>query len=157
MWTEEKEEAKTFNDVNNKESKQYDVKQLFYVYREVRNINQKKKKKIECLMDTKAGYNVVSWKIVKQLRWKTCLIKQNFYAYKVGRRAHLVTKQVTTHLKISKQDLLTRFFVGGTMPFIILGAQQIKTQELKFNQKNNFVTIDGRKLESVPIKIYTDF
>ncbi len=59
-WTEEEEEAKALDDVDNKESKQYDAEKLFYVYGEVRNISQKKKEKIECLMDTGAGYNAVS-------------------------------------------------------------------------------------------------
>ncbi len=38
-WTEEEKETKTLNDVDNKESKQYDAKQLFYVYKEVRNLS----------------------------------------------------------------------------------------------------------------------
>ncbi len=53
-------------------------------------------------MDTRAGYNAVSWKIVKWLGWKTHPIKQSFYTYEVEKRAHLVTKQVTAHLKINK-------------------------------------------------------
>ncbi len=38
-WTKEEEKAKTLDDVDNKESKQYDAKKLFYVYEEVKNIS----------------------------------------------------------------------------------------------------------------------